>query len=117
MKTQENTFRKGRAKSYSKISIETIVYEKYDDGFVLECEVETGNVLKKKTFSIDFFEWNNILGKIKDPFLSTRLQEVISEMAFNSKDWITTIVLPTVFGNQIEIEDYDFENQYMELRA
>ena len=117
MKTITGSFRKGKNKGFDKMHIDTIVYEKNDDGLVLECEIEHNSKTSRRSISIDFYEWNNILGKIADPFLSSRLQEIISEMAFNSVEWITEIRLPNILGKQVEVANYDFENQYFELRA
>ena len=117
MKAIETKIKKGNKLSFEKLTLVSIIYEREDDGFLLECEVENAKGNIRKQFSIDFHEWNNILGKIKDPFINNRLQDIISEKLFNGAAWINTIYLPEFFGKSIGILHYNFENTYYELRA
>lgn len=97
MKKLNNLFDKEVLRQLSKLEIVGIVYERNDDGLLLECEMKTASGVVKTNLEVDFSQWQMALTNLKDGFLALRLESLVQEM-IQKVDWIAEINIKKVFG-------------------
>lgn len=97
MKKLSNLFDKEILKQLPKLEIVGIVFERNDDGLLLECELNSKNGISKINLEVDFYQWQLALSNLKDGFLALRLESLVHDM-IQKVDWISELNLKKVFG-------------------
>ncbi len=116
MKTAQNLFDKQTSKQFKNIEIDTIVYERNDDGLLLECSVDTKEGKVQRNLEISFNQWEFLLAHLKDSFLANRLEKMVSDMV-DTVDWIAELPLKSLLGRPAQLKKLNTSAQYHVLRA
>ena len=100
--------------SHDCISINYIVYEKNDDGLLLDCQIEKEDKSYHTTICIDFCELNRLIGVIYAQH-DIDIYSLISEHIVSNNNSICEVNLIKELGHPITINNYSF-NQTLQLR-
>jgi len=111
------TFIKGKATEYKQIAINYIVYEKNDDGLLLECEITQNSHTYLTNICIDFFELNRIIGWLSGSQNPVNLHELISENIIDNTNAICELDIRKELGQPLLLNDYSFDSTYHLMRA
>ncbi len=113
MITAINLFDSTLKKQLDSIQIDTIVYERHDDGFLLECTV---NGSEKKNLEVDFYQWKFLVNSIKDAFFALQVESLVDDMV-RKVDWIAELPIRKMFGKSIIINSNKNNNQLRAISA
>jgi len=94
---------------YDQISINYIVYEKNDDGLLLDCQIEKNNNSYHSTICIDFCELNRLIGVIYAQH-NIDIYGLISEYIVSSENAICEVNLTKELGHPLTINNYSFNS-------
>ena len=93
---------------YRRIFINYIVYERNDDGLLLDCEIETNNHRFHTTICLDFQELNRLMGVLSSQH-DIDLYELISEHIVSDDNSVCEVNLLKELGHPIVLQDYSLE--------
>lgn len=95
--------------SYERLSINYIVYEKNDDGLLLDCEILRNDKRFHSTICIDFYELNRLIGIISAQH-DIDIYGLISEHIISNNNAICEVNLVKELGHPIMLENYSFQS-------
>ena len=93
---------------HQRIFINYIVYERNDDGLLLDCEIETNNRRFHSTICLDFQELNRLMGVLSSQH-GIDIYELISEHIVSNDNSVCEVNLLKELGHPIVLQDYSFE--------
>jgi len=97
---------------YGQVSINYIVYEKNDDGLLLDCLISKDNKTYHSTICIDFCELNRLIGVIYAQH-NIDIYGLISEHIVSSDNAICEVNLVKELGHPITLKNYSFESNHL----
>ncbi len=95
------------------VSLNYIVYEKSDDGLLVDCEITRNEKRFHSTVCIDFHELNRLIGVISAQH-EIDIYDLISEHIISSDNAICEVNLEKAIGHAIVLRDFQFNT--LELR-
>ena len=117
MKQNSPLFIRRSGKKFNEILLKYIVFEKNDNGLLLECEVKNGDAYHPISFCIDFRELNLLLGKIYNTLGLHQVSDLVSEHIFDNNQSICELDFTQHFGAPISLKEFSFSGTYHELKA
>jgi hypothetical protein len=92
---------------YESVHINYIVFEKNDDGLLLECEIEKNNNRFHTTICIDFYELNRLMG-ILSSVHDLDIYGLISEHIVSNTNSVCEVDLIKELGHPLTLKNYAF---------
>ena len=92
---------------HQRIFINYIVYERNDDGLLLDCEIETNNHRFHSTICIDFQELNRLMGILSSQH-DIDIYELISEHIVSNDNSVCEVNLLKELGRPVVLHDHSF---------
>jgi len=117
MQNKSPLFIRKNGKKFGEILLKYIVFEKNDNGLLLECEIKDGDQSQPASFCIDFRELNLLLGKIYNTIGLNHVSELVSEHIFANNQSICELDFTKHLGSPIRLTDFSFSGTYHELKA
>jgi len=117
MKTITHNFKTENFTHFDHIQLEAIVYEKGDDGLLINGKALVEGRYVEKYFSIDFSEWNIVLGRVEDISVSEHLQEVCADHISEMPNDIVHIDISDHFNDVVILTHKSEDHQLYELCA
>ena len=116
MKVTKPFYQRSKFNSYESLTLNYIVFEKNDDGLLLECDVVKNNTSYSTTICIDFKELNRLMGVINHQ-TGFDVYSLISEHIISSDNAICELNFQKELGSPIELFNYAFQSTHHLLRA
>lgn len=116
MNTAKPLYTRSKTQNYDAISINYIVYEKEDDGLLLDCSITNNGKNYLTNICIDFCELNHLIGVVNRE-MGVDIYDLISEHIIDSNNAICEVNLVKELGHPITLNDYAFDTTHHLLRA
>lgn len=109
-------FTQDSTQHYDSLQIKEIIYERGDDGFLLRCDTQIGNLSIEKLICVDFSQWNELIGKSLFE-KAHQLNEFISEKLLNSPYPVSSFEISSLGKVVLRVKNFIFSHSALELRA
>lgn len=107
MNKVKSLFERSLILGYEAIHINYIVYEKNDDGLLLDCVIEKNDTRFHSTICIDFYELNRLMGVLSSVH-DIDIYGLISEHIVSNTNSICEVNLIRELGHPVTLKNYAF---------
>lgn len=116
MNTVKPLYQRAKTAYYEQISINYIVYERNDDGLLLECEINSNGKKYQTNICIGFQELNRLIG-VAARENGIDIYDLISEHIVSSNNSICEVNLEKELGHPLTLMNYSFDSTHHLMRA